>query len=224
MRLYVGTAQDIVVKRTIEKNEQAPRRRQPLRYREVVLKFEIENFKDKAVTLDVSESVRHPQRSDPRHGPGRRMGAGRPDDLPGGKPDKQMSTFDKKSSSTSICPPAVPTPKPPRSSTSSISDHQERMVAAFGLPVPAEATSPQNTKGATHAYRSKKLLPQSMPLVAFGRRTPLKAKNVDLSTVPDRDTVQLTIYNSEDLTLVRETRKVSFKPGANPCNSVGPTR
>ncbi|NQT38350.1 MAG: hypothetical protein HQ581_12710, partial [Planctomycetes bacterium] len=42
------------------------------------------------------------------------------------------------------------------------------------------------------------------------------AKNIDLSTVPDRDTVQLTIYNSEDLTLVRETRKVSFKPGANP--------
>ena len=38
-------------------------------------------------------------------------------------------------------------------------------------------------------------------------------KNVDLSTVPDRDTVQLTIYNSEDLTLVRETRKVSFKKG-----------
>ena len=42
------------------------------------------------------------------------------------------------------------------------------------------------------------------------------AKNVDLSTVPDRDTVQLTIYNSEDITLVRETRKVTFKKGANP--------
>jgi hypothetical protein len=42
------------------------------------------------------------------------------------------------------------------------------------------------------------------------------AQNIDLSTVPDRDTVQLTIYNSEDLTLVRETRKVSFSPGANP--------
>ena len=40
--------------------------------------------------------------------------------------------------------------------------------------------------------------------------------NVDLSTVPSRDTVQLTIYNSEDLTLVRETRKVSFKKGINP--------
>jgi len=43
----------------------------------------------------------------------------------------------------------------------------------------------------------------------------LAAKNVDLSTVPTRDTVQLTIYNSEDITLVRETRKVSFKPGVN---------
>src|SRR5262245_46040742 len=44
----------------------------------------------------------------------------------------------------------------------------------------------------------------------------LRADNIDLSTVPSRDTVQLTIYNSEDLTLVRETRKVTFKKGANP--------
>src|SRR5687768_183535 len=42
------------------------------------------------------------------------------------------------------------------------------------------------------------------------------AENIDLSTVPTRDTVQLTIYNSEDITLVRETRKVTFKKGANP--------
>ena len=41
-------------------------------------------------------------------------------------------------------------------------------------------------------------------------------QNIDLSTVPPRDTVQLTIYNSEDLTLVRETRTVSFKQGINP--------
>ncbi len=41
-------------------------------------------------------------------------------------------------------------------------------------------------------------------------------ENVDLSTVPKRDTVQLTIYNSEDITLVRETRVVTFKKGANP--------
>src|SRR5271154_2717012 len=42
------------------------------------------------------------------------------------------------------------------------------------------------------------------------------ARNVDLSTVPKRDSVQLTIYNSEDLTLVRETRTITFKKGANP--------
>jgi len=42
------------------------------------------------------------------------------------------------------------------------------------------------------------------------------ARNVDLSTVPKRDTVQLTIYNSEDLTLVRETRTITFKKGIDP--------
>ncbi|NQT38351.1 MAG: hypothetical protein HQ581_12715 [Planctomycetes bacterium] len=62
-----------------------------------------------------------------------------------------------------------------------------------------------------------KTLPQvaAMLLIA-GWAVVAEAKNIDLSTVPDRDTVQLTIYNSEDITLVRETRKVSFKPGANP--------
>jgi hypothetical protein len=43
-----------------------------------------------------------------------------------------------------------------------------------------------------------------------------QARNVDLSTVPKRNTVELTIYNSEDLTLVRETRSFTFKKGANP--------
>ena len=43
-----------------------------------------------------------------------------------------------------------------------------------------------------------------------------RAGNVDLSTIPERDTVQLTIYNSEDLTLVRETRHLTFSRGANP--------
>ncbi|MEX2174845.1 MAG: DUF4139 domain-containing protein [Pirellulaceae bacterium] len=51
-------------------------------------------------------------------------------------------------------------------------------------------------------------------IVLFGRS--LHAENIDLSTVPARDTVQLTIYNSEDITLVRETRQVTFKKGANP--------
>src|SRR5215213_1119605 len=43
-----------------------------------------------------------------------------------------------------------------------------------------------------------------------------RSENVDLSTVPRRNSVQLTIYNSEDITLVRETRVVTFKKGMNP--------
>ena len=53
-------------------------------------------------------------------------------------------------------------------------------------------------------------------LAALALCAAAQAQNVDLSTVPDRDTVQLTIYNSADLTLVRETRKVTFRKGANP--------
>ncbi|MEA2734546.1 MAG: hypothetical protein QOE14_997, partial [Humisphaera sp.] len=53
-------------------------------------------------------------------------------------------------------------------------------------------------------------------IVACAFAPAASAKNVDLSTVPKRNTVALTIYNSEDLTLVRETRTVTFKKGANP--------
>jgi hypothetical protein len=50
----------------------------------------------------------------------------------------------------------------------------------------------------------------------LGLNADATGENVDLSTVPSRETVQLTIYNSEDITLVRETRKVTFKKGVNP--------
>jgi len=42
-----------------------------------------------------------------------------------------------------------------------------------------------------------------------------QGRNIDLVTLPPRDTVQLTIYNSEDLTLVKETRSITFKKGSN---------
>ncbi|MBE0534838.1 MAG: DUF4139 domain-containing protein [Phycisphaerae bacterium] len=38
---------------------------------------------------------------------------------------------------------------------------------------------------------------------------------VDLTTLPERETVQLTIYNSADLTLVRESRPLTLKEGEN---------
>jgi hypothetical protein len=42
-----------------------------------------------------------------------------------------------------------------------------------------------------------------------------QARDIDLVTLPPRDAVQLTIYNSEDLTLVKEIRSITFKRGVN---------
>jgi len=39
--------------------------------------------------------------------------------------------------------------------------------------------------------------------------------DVDLVTIPQREGVQLTIYNSEDITMVREHRLLTVKPGVN---------
>lgn len=51
------------------------------------------------------------------------------------------------------------------------------------------------------------LLLLALPLVAQAR--------IDLVTLPLRDRTEVTIYNSQDLTLVRETRRLSFSEGTN---------
>ena len=51
-------------------------------------------------------------------------------------------------------------------------------------------------------------------LIILGVTGAASAK-VDLVTLPSRDTVQLTIYNSADLTLVRESRALTLKEGEN---------
>ena len=38
---------------------------------------------------------------------------------------------------------------------------------------------------------------------------------INVVALPGRDTVQLTIYNSTDLTLVKETRALTFRKGLN---------
>jgi len=45
--------------------------------------------------------------------------------------------------------------------------------------------------------------------------TGIAAAKVDLTTLPNRDTTQLTIYNSADLTLVRDGRALTLKEGDN---------
>jgi hypothetical protein len=57
MRLSLGVAQDVVVKRIIEKNE-SHRVAGNLHNHEVIVKFEIENRKDQPITLDVAENLR----------------------------------------------------------------------------------------------------------------------------------------------------------------------
>ena len=47
---------------------------------------------------------------------------------------------------------------------------------------------------------------------------------VDLVTLPSRDTVQLTIYNSADLTLVRESRALTVRKASINFSSPGPIR
>jgi len=58
----------------------------------------------------------------------------------------------------------------------------------------------------------KRLIFVSM-IIAAASAT-VRAK-VDLVTLPTRDTVQLTIYNSADMTLVRESRALTLKEGQN---------
>jgi hypothetical protein len=51
-----------------------------------------------------------------------------------------------------------------------------------------------------------------LPFVAFVANV---RADVDLVTIPTREGVQLTIYNSEDITMVREQRLLTVKPGIN---------
>ena len=54
-----------------------------------------------------------------------------------------------------------------------------------------------------------------MTIVAASAAVQAFAGNIDLVTLPNRETVELTIYNTEDLTLVRERRFVTLKQGRN---------
>jgi len=58
----------------------------------------------------------------------------------------------------------------------------------------------------------KRLIFTFIAVVALGVSAWAK---VDLVTLPTRDTVQLTIYNSADLTLARESRALTLKKGLN---------
>ena len=93
MLLYLGVAQDIAVKRTIDKSE-VKRISGNVFNHEIVLKYEIENFKDQPVTLDVVENVRF-VRSEVRGDSGRDVEWEVGPQTTLGPLDAEKSTFDR---------------------------------------------------------------------------------------------------------------------------------
>ena len=140
MRLYLGVAQDIVVKRTIDKNEAQPRRRQPVRPRSRSCKYEIENFKDQPVTLDIVENLRH-IRNEVRGDTGRDVAVGarpaKPRSTASPTPSRARSTS---SSSTSSSPPRRR--RQGREDRAQAAPHlQERVVIAKSRDDPSHAST-----------------------------------------------------------------------------------
>jgi hypothetical protein len=94
MRLYLGVAQDVVVKRTIDKNERKHVTGN-LYNHDVVIKYEIENFKKEPVTLDVAENLRY-VRNETRGDTGREVDSQLADDTTfEGGPDREHSNAEQ---------------------------------------------------------------------------------------------------------------------------------
>ena len=94
MKLYLGVAKDIVVRRVIARNDRKVLAGN-LANQDVVIQYEIENFKDSAVILDVGESagaVRNEARGDTKRDVEWELGS--ETTLPGGL-DPEKSTFDQ---------------------------------------------------------------------------------------------------------------------------------
>lgn len=61
----------------------------------------------------------------------------------------------------------------------------------------------------------KTALRMLVPALLWLALAPPASARINLVTLPDRDTVQLTIYNSADLTMVKETRHLTLRKGTN---------
>ena len=70
---------------------------------------------------------------------------------------------------------------------------------------------------ACHAGRLRRRVIGHWPLLllALLLTVPTAQARIELVTLPGRDSVQLTIYNSVDLTMVKETRLLTFRKGLN---------
>ena len=83
------------------------------------------------------------------------------------------------------------------------------------LPLPAgegrgEGERPRRARAATNLA-----VPLSLCLAFLLTLIPTAHARISVTSLPGRDSVQLTIYNSADLTLVKETRSLTFRKGLN---------
>ena len=94
LKLALGIAQDVVVARTIEKSEQKQVAGN-LYHHEVIIKYEIENFKETPVVLDIAENIRA-LRNELRGDNGREVEweLGKETTFRG-EPDPEKSTYEK---------------------------------------------------------------------------------------------------------------------------------
>jgi hypothetical protein len=64
-------------------------------------------------------------------------------------------------------------------------------------------------------FGKEKQMIRTIIILAIVATASITQAKVDLVTLPSRDTVQLTIYNSADMTLARESRALTLKQGTN---------
>src|SRR3954471_4953862 len=88
---------------------------------------------------------------------------------------------------------------------------------AFPMSYPATSNSSRSrvAPSAVTPRPSGKLILFFTLVGALFLSTGLTQARINVVTLPGRDSVQLTIYNSVDLTLVKETRLLTFKKGLN---------
>jgi hypothetical protein len=107
-----------------------------------------------------------------------------------------------------LTPPANPDARPD-GGTPKLRNACDPSRVGFGLRSSAGGTPP-GVRVSDFGLRTSLSLSLALlllPVVASAR--------INVVTLPGRDTVQLTIYNSVDLTLVKETRVLTFRQGLN---------
>ena len=84
------------------------------------------------------------------------------------------------------------------------------------LPTESQATASLPVRASSFFRHSSFVIRHSAAAIAlcFLLTLPAAAR-INVVTLPGRDSVQLTIYNSVDLTLVKETRTLTFRKGIN---------